>query len=474
VQGIVEYKSIGDLGAAFSNPLQFFRPLLLYISYSLGGMNPAYFRIFGILFHIGVVVTAYLLLTKLYNRGYAFFTAAIFAVHPVAVESVTWISATTYPQYSFFLMLALLTYVLSKKRHWYYYLSLGAYVLSLLSSEKAVVLPAILLLAEISFYKVKKGWKNVVPYVVLSVGMGLFHILNLASRIAHTEVLSIHKTGYRNPLHAIPISISSYFRLIFFPDTLTLYHTDELTMSYAQFAVRCVFTLLCVAAVFVAYRKSKFVFFWLSFFFLALMPTLLPVDVIWVVAERYVYLGALGLIAATVYVLHRNAKGKANLLCLYAVLAVIVSVLMYRSVLRNAEWRDEPTFWMATRDASPSSFNARMNAGKVYMMQGQYSDAGTEFESAASIRPDRGDAYLMRANAYISQGDKTNAIEYYRLALMHDSSIWQSHQNLAAIYHSVGEFRMAEAEIDKAIALRPGESAIRRLKLKIDTSLKGK
>lgn len=463
IKAIVQNPSIGDINDVFSHNLSFLRPLLLFISYSLGGLDPAFYRGFNILFHMATVLVLYLILSHLHKGRYAFYTAAIYAVHPILTESVTWISGVSYPQYAFFLTASLLAYMISKKKPWVYYVSFALFLLSMFSSEKAVVMPLILILYELSFSSLNKNGKRIVPFAVLALVFGAALLLNLAPRVASFDSYSPHKTQFYNPLQQIPIAISSYLSLIFWPASLTLYHTGELTMGWLEFVVRWIvlagFTVLLV----VAFRKSKFVFFWLGFFAVSLVPSLIPYEIVWVVAERYVYLASIGIIAAVVYILFKTLRGKRSRQVLYVVLSTIIVILMIRSIVRNRDWQNEDRFWIATSKVSPSSYNARVNAGNVYLKEGNYELAKHEYEESIRIIPSRGDGYHNLANAYIAMNNLDMATRYYKKALSMNPNIWQSRQNLAAIYIKKGDLRAAHAELLQAVAHAPENTDLRRL-----------
>jgi len=126
---------IGSVTSFLSQPYAFVQPLLYSFAYKVGALNPAIYRLINIVFHLGTVWTIYLLFSALGKKSDGFYPAAIFAVHPILIESVGWISGGPYVRYSFFLLAALLTYIMSKKNKQFYFISLTFTALGLFASE---------------------------------------------------------------------------------------------------------------------------------------------------------------------------------------------------------------------------------------------------------------------------------------------------------------------------------------------------
>lgn len=454
LRGVTGNPTIGDASSIFARPLHFFRPLLLFISHSIGGFTPFFYRIFNLFFHLGTVWSLYLILALLVNSQIALFAAALFAVHPILTESVTWISGVTYPQYSFFLMLSFYFYLRSKKNSKRYIPSLILFVFSMLSSEKAVVMPLLLICIEISFYSLKQNWKKIIPYFGIAGVVGGLFMLNIGARISSFQSEFYSKPEFYNPLEQLPIAISSYLQLIFWPSGLTIYHS-ELAMGTIEFIIRWIVLIILLVGIYISFKKSRFVFFWLCFFLLALSPTLIPLSIVWVVAERYAYLATAGVIAAFVYVLFKCAKTKEHESVVYTILIVLIIALMIRSIVRNIDWQNEDNLWIATGKTSPSSQNTHNNLGDVYGRRHDYARAIAEFKKAVEIKPDYADAYHNLANTYMETGNMSEAEKNYLLALKYNPQLWQSHQNLGALYYEQQKYDKALEEFSKAVEIFP-------------------
>lgn len=458
---IVHNPQVGNLGIIATRPFGFIRLLLNFFAFHIGGMNPLFFRLINYAFHLGIVYLIFILFDLFYSTRIAFFTSALFAVHPAITEAIVWISGGTYPQYSFFFLLSFLLYLLSKQNKKFYLFSVATFILSFMSHpQMPMALFLIFPLWEICFGNLKKNWPKTLPFVFIT---GAFLLITLGSLPEReTTLKSIHyqEGGVDNPIMVIIIAVSSYLQLIFFPKTLTLYHS-ELSFNQTEFYTRSLLTLLMILVTLMSFKKNKFLFFWLAFFFIALSPTLTPFRLNWVVAERYLYLPSLGIFAVIAYTLDQLAQKKSLKVPIYVLFASILILLSIRTIIRNIDWKNEDNLWIATGKTSPSSPNAHNNLGDVYGRHGDKQAALREFQKAIEIKPNYGDAYHNLANTYRELGQIDKALENYQKALEFNPNLWQSYQNIAAIYFQAKQFTQALDNIQKAITINPGSLNLR-------------
>lgn len=258
IPGIVNNPHIG----AFKWPgPAFLRSYTNDIFFNLWGLNPVPYRTLNILFHLGCTWLVFMLINFMTRKkSLAFWTAAIFAVHPVLTEPIIWISGGLYPQYSFFVLLGLWLYIIKDKNKKYYYFSLLSFLGALLSSEKAIIFPLIILLWEMCFDKFNPaaaGWKKITPYFVISAGWAIIYLSRIFQRFTDLQTWHYESPATYNPLLQIPIAISSYFELIFWPEKLTIYHT-EMRFLVWEFVLRSVLVVLFIGLIIFlfVYKKS--------------------------------------------------------------------------------------------------------------------------------------------------------------------------------------------------------------------------
>lgn len=466
ISGILQNKNIGDLSAVFSHPISFLRDLFYYFIYKIGGLNPIYFRLLNICLHLGSTWLIFAILSLLFNPTVGLFTASVFAVHPLQSEAITWISGGPYSQYSFFLLLSFLLYIIYGKKHSFkfYILSLISFLLSLLSTEKGAVYPLFLFLYEYSFNNInfKNTWKKILPFFALSALWFLLFLTQgaIGGRMTTLQANYYQPGGLENPLIQIPVAISSYLNLIFVPIGLTLYHSEEMVLNNFAYAARLTVFLIFIFSIFYSFRKNKKVFFWLSFFFISLWPVLTPLKISWIVAERYVYLGSLGIYVVVALLAEKLGKIDKNPKVPYFLLAMILPILGILTIIRNAEWKNQDTLWLATAKTSPSSPQNHNNLGDYYFRQGNLEQAVKEFTIATQLKPNYGDAYHNLGNVYHQIGKLKEALENYEKALQFNPNLWQTHQNLAAVYFELKDYNQAVNHIKKVISIYPSDSKL--------------
>jgi len=457
---ILKNKNIGNLFYYLLNqPKAFLRSLLYFFAYKIDGLNPLFFRLINIFFHLGSVWLIYGLISLLVSPVLALFTAGIFAVHPIETEAVTWISGGPYSQYSFFLLLAFLLFVLAKYKNQpikFYLASIFTFLLALFTTEKALIFPLILLSFEITFGIIAKNWKKLIPFFSLSAFWTLFILFSgtLSGRMTSLETEFYQTPGVENPLVQIPIALASYLRLTFWPDKLTLYHS-ELNFTQWQYFLMLMITLAFLALIIWAYKKNRLIFFWSSFFIISLLPNLTPLKIGWVVAERYVYLGSIGIIFLIALAIYKIGQITKKRLAALIIFAIVILSLSTRTIIRNFDWKNQDTLWLATAKTSPSSHQNHNNLGDLYARHGEYKKAIEEFKKAVELKPNYGDAYHNLANVYHQINRDDLAEENYKKALEFNHNLWQSYQNLAAIHFSQKNFQLAKEELEKAIQIDP-------------------
>ena len=448
---IANNKELGTLRYALAHPQHF----LNATAYAACDMAPQCFRIRNIFFHLGAVLTAFALLNVLWRRKDApFFAAALFAVHPLLTESVTWISGLPYVFYGFLLLLSFLLYILSRDNRRLFFFSIVVFALALFVSEKAIVLPLILFLYEIVYGKNALPWKRLIPYIGLGAIRGILLLANIGERVRSLEQDYYQQPDIANPLVQIPFALTKYLELMLWPAGLTLYHT-ELSVGQGEYVFRLVFFLLFIGVLIYAYKKHKDIFFWLAFFVITLLPTLLPLGVAWVVAERYAYLGTLGVMAGAALIVARLHAHTRLTLAIPIVIALIVIALSARTIIRNADWSTQDSLWFATAEVSPEGHVIHNNLGDVYVRRGDLDTAVKEFLTAIEIKPSYADAHHNVANVYNEMGRTDDALAHYRTALELNPRLWQSHQNIARIYFDAGRIEEAREEIKKALDINP-------------------
>ncbi len=461
--GILENRFTKDLSNIYTHPLAFVQPTIYYVAYKLGGFNPFFYRLINVLFHMGAVWMLYLLLILLTTPLTALFAASLLAVHPIEIEAVAWVAGGTYSQYTFFFLASFILYILFKKSSRYklllYFGAVFLYFSANAVSVMAPVLWIVLMFYELAYGNLKKNWPYLIPFFLIN----CFYIFRLSGSVAPR--LQTFKTGYYqdnsyyNPFTQIPIAISNYLELLFWPDKLTLYHT-ELLFTPINFAIRVGVTIVYFGSLIYLFFKNKKIFFWLSLYVVAILPTLSPFRIAWIVAERYVYLGTIGIFVLFAMLMEWLATRRNLKIVVYSAMAIILIALTTRTIVRNIDWSDEDHLWIATARTSPTSFVNHNNLGDMYARHGQFEKSIVEFEKALSLNPNYADAYNNLGNTFGRMGRMNDAIASYQYALKLNPGIWQSYENIGVIYFGQKKYALAEENTRKAVELYPENTSL--------------
>lgn len=426
--------------------------ILQYWTYHVFGLVSWPFRLTNILFHMGNVVLVWLVVQKIVKKPTVSFIASVlFAVHPLAIEGVTWISGGIYAEYSFFFLLSFYLYVSRRTGSIFFFL------LSLLISEKAVPLLLLFPLYEWMVGNMKKNWKRLIPYVVISIGVMLFYISRLGMRIIDLEGANYQTvSGLYNPLYQVPIAISSYLALFVWPEALTLYHSS-FQYTVWELGIRMLVTAGFLAAAVYGVVKKRLFGFWFTWVVCGLGITLLPLKISWIVAERYMYPAVIGLsvVVGMLFdaILSRKRWNVVGI-CLIAVVALALSM---RTIVRNNDWRTEDSLWVATAIVSPDDPHSWNNMGDVYGRHGEYEKSIEAFTRAIQMNPNYADAYHNIGNTYVYMKKYQEAVPFFEKALSINPNLWQSYQDLAFIAVADKEYPKAIEYFKQALVINPNE-----------------
>jgi len=437
VDGIVNNPEIFKFSWVWQNPTVILNRLSYFIISNVFGVIPWPFRLVNIGVHLLTVIGVLVLVDKLINKTVAMVAAVLVAVHPLMIESVTWISGNGYSWYGALLVWSLIFYVRAGKSWKQWLISIGLFLAALEFSEKAAVLPGILLVYRLIVDRKRGKWWDLVPYIALS---GLWLVMNIrgvGARLNYlqTEFNSKVETQSAikiNPLVQTPVALSNYLGLIVWPDKLTLYHS-EMNFTRTQFSLLVGITIIYfLATAWLLWRRSLAGFF-LSWLVIGLSPTLVPLGVAWIVAERYAYFGAIGIFILIAWGLVSLSEKPKWTEAGWTITVIIACLLLIRTLVRNSDWQDQDHLWLSAERTSPSSPQNHNNLGDLYGRRGNLQLAEWHFKKAIELNPNYADAMHNLGNTYVRLGRFDEAIKMYEAALQNKPSLWQSEQQLKAV-----------------------------------------
>jgi tetratricopeptide (TPR) repeat protein len=464
------------------------------VEYSQSQLNPKTYHTTNLILHIlnSILVLAFIwLLSK--QKYTALFVALLFAVHPMHVESVAWISERKDVLYSFFYLASLCSYMLyiSKQKQLFYIITFFLFVLALLSKAMAVTIPVVFIAID---YYLKtpinfQSLKNKIPFFILSLLTGVFAI---KAQLAFDAIGDASAHPFYDRILFGCYGIINYIFKLFLPINLSCFYAYPIKQSNVYPIVYYLAPLVVLALVFVLYkffRTNRVVVFGSLLFLItiALVLQILPVGEA-IVADRYTYLPYIGLFFIIATAIEKQIQ-KSNPLkpIIYILTVSAIIIFSYMSHKRSLVWKNGFILWdNAIQNSAPSytSYYCRGNAyatlnnhqkaiddfnaaerirktdynlyysrGYSYYFTQQYQLAIEDFNAALKLNPNIFDAYLTRGGAYFQLKQYEKAIDDYNIVLSINPNHAPTHCNKAIIYLYIGQYEKAKKAAQKAADL---------------------
>jgi Flp pilus assembly protein TadD len=437
------------------------------IEHALWGLNTTGYHWVNLLLHVGNALLVWAVLARLKVPG-AWLAAAIFALHPVQVESVAWITERKNVLMAFFFLLTLLGWIAfvdeRSRRPWIFYcLALIFYVLALSAKATACTLPAALFL--ILWLQNKpitmRRLIQIVPFVILGIGMGLLAVWWERYHQGTNRAVFT----FLSPIERILVASRAvwfYLSKIFWPSNLTFIYprwkispADLVDYSWLLAGMAaCV--AICVLRRYVGRSVEA-----AAAFFVAILSPVLGFIMLFTfrytfVADHYQYLACIGPIAlASAGIVSLSDK-------FVQYRAVIVGgALLVVAILGTATWRqagmysDIETLWRATLARNPECWMADTNLGLVLFQKGQIDDAIAHYRTALQLQPDWWDAEYNLGTALLAKGQVDEAILHCERAVSMRPTDPDAQVSLGNLLFQKGRIDEAIAHYQKAVTVHP-------------------
>jgi tetratricopeptide (TPR) repeat protein len=451
---------------SMDSPSQYF-PLtytVFRIERSLWGLNPAGYHGVNILLHAINALLVWLLLKRLRVPG-AWLAGALFALHPVQVESVAWITELKSILSLFFILLTLfcwIEFVGERSRRFWYWLALVFYAPALFSKTTACTLPAALLL--ILWLKTKPiDWRRlaqVVPFLAMGLGMGLLTVW--WERFHQATQGKLFSMGLRERILVASHALWFYAGKLFWP--------VNLTFSYPRWAIEpanpsaygwLVMGIGLGAAIYFTRRFVGRSVEVATLFYVATLSPLLGFVMLYTfrytfVADHYQYVASIGLIAlaAAGITIAFKTKPFLKLACSGALLLTL-GILTWRQagIYRNLE-----TLWRDTLAKNPDCWLAHNNLGTDFAAKGRFDEAIESFHQAIQINPNSAVTLYNLGLALADKGRSDEAIENFRHAIQINPDYRDALDDLGVALAAKGRFDEAIENFRQAIQINPNSS----------------
>jgi tetratricopeptide (TPR) repeat protein len=389
------------------------RPVLhatFFVDRSLYGLNPVGYHMLNLLLHLASGLLIYRILTSAVNderSSVPFWTALVFLIHPIATETVTYISGRASGLMAFFYLLSLFLYVKASDeseieglRRFYLWGAVASFVLSIGSKESAVTLPVILLLWDVLIRRLKNTSLRTtllshVPFWItagLAASWAWRHPRYMALAQFSVEIRPF-RDHLLSQIHAVAYAVL----LCFTPWNQNFDHDLPVFHSFAEWPLPADLLLLSGMATvaLLSVRKLPLVAFGLAWFLIQLVPTsLIPRNDL--LSERNLYLPAIGLVLAIVSlgshliqwlltVVQRSLFVRVGAAMLATALVADLGLFTYH---RNQLYQDRILLWSDAVAKSPNKARPHNNLGYAYALRDDWDHAIEEFRTAARLDPD--------------------------------------------------------------------------------------
>ncbi len=418
---------------SWSSVAELFRPTdrymyhpLTMVSYMLewhvAGPDPSLFHTTNLLLHcLNIIALFFLFRTLRANAALALFAVALFALHPLQVESVAWISARKDLLSVFFLLISLLLFVRRRENSFMMLLpSLLAFIAALLSKPSAVVLPGVIMLLQRAL---EKEWRreSFVPIIPFAVIAG-FYTIFIANTVTSPSaapmtlyplweriVLTVYAAVSYPLQFLVPIGLSANYA---YP-ALT---EAPLPMRYSVTAMAGI--LAALGAVLFR-KKNPEILFGAAVYVILIAPTLqlIPFHNAALTADRYVYVGLVGLSIALFGIVHRVfvSVGAGTGLFRF-VLLLIVTMHIVWTVERIPVWKGSVELFSDVLRNDPENVIAFGNRANARIAAGDYTGAIEDCDRMLARLPRNAKAHYNRALAHGQLGQWNASIADFSAA----------------------------------------------------------
>jgi tetratricopeptide (TPR) repeat protein len=451
------------------------------IEYRLFGLNPSVFHITNLVFHLLNTILVFRLILMLTRKtDTSSIVALFFAIHPLHVETVSFLSQRKDVLYAFFYLASLISYVHSMKGNSklaFFIASLLFFLLSLLSKSMAVTLPVLLLLMD--YYSGRRftwrsGWSKI-PFFALALVFGIVAIL---SQKAYGAIIDLPAFSALERVFLVSYACLFYIFRMFVPFNLSAVHLYPARsaggMLPLEYYLAPLLILMILWGVFKAGKFKKELVFGLGFYLItiSLVLQILPVGSA-IVAERYTYVPYIGLffVVGQFYSATATSAGRPTgrmrpvFLSLLIGYAVLFSVTTWR---RNEVWKNSFTLWSDVISKNPSATVAYYNLGVARFNAKDFRGAIDDYSRAIELKPDYAEAYNYRGESKLLLQDDQGALADFDRAIVLKPDNAEAYKNRGDTRNRLKDYEGAVADFTRALSIKPddGDAYFRRAKSK--------
>jgi len=434
----------------------------------LHGLNAGWHHFTNVLLHCLAVVLLFVALERMTGALWrSAFVSAVFAVHPLHVESVAWIAERKDVLSAVFFMVTLLAYF-----HYTRSPSIGRYLivaivfaLGLMSKPMLVTLPFVLLLLDywplgrFDAHRSNTGRQVLqlimekIPLITLSAVSSLITFLAQRGAIGWTEQLPMSER-ITNAFVAYVV----YIRQMFWPTELAVFYPHpENRLPIWEVSLALIILVGIMAAAFVLRKRAPYLVTGWLWYLGMLVPVIGLLQVGWQGhADRYTHLPQIGLYIAVTWALTDLIRSwRFQRTALSAAALIVIGALSWRGWLQTSYWRDSETLFTHALAVTSNNDVALNNLGIIFLDKGQLDDAISKLQAAIDLRPENAPAHDNLAKALLKKGQVAEATVHYRKFLELEPANVEARNTLGTALIQQGHIREAIDQWQEVLALQP-------------------
>ncbi|MGA9527838.1 MAG: tetratricopeptide repeat protein [Terriglobales bacterium] len=453
---------------------------LTWLSHALDcelfGLNPVGHHAVNVLLHAGSAVLLFLLLQNATGfRWRSLMVAALFALHPINVESVAWAAERKNVLSMFFFLLALLAY------GWYarkpglgrYSAVFLAFLLALLSKPQVITFPFLLLLWDYwpleriavppaaALRKVSRLLLEKVPFLLACVASA---VVTVKAQGAGNTIKDFSQYSLPLRLENALISYVRYLGKAFWPSNLVPLYPHPTHLYPAWQVASAAILLLLITALVLLRREQRYLIVGWFWFLGSLVPMIGLVQVgDQAMADRYAYLPFIGLFLMIVWLLADIAHAREISPRWLAIPAISCLLLLATLTYRQAGyWHDTESLWRRTLELTQDNYIAHKGLAAILLRDpGRAEEAMTHYRAVLALRPDDARANVVLGEYEQRHGNLQAAVAHYQAVVLDSSTTALSravaYANLGFAYRQMGQPIKAREALESSLQLVPDQ-----------------
>ena len=451
---------------------------LTWISHMLDcqfyGLNPGGHHFTNALLHAATAILLFLVLRQMTGTFWrSAFVAAVFAIHPLHVESVAWVAERKDVLSGLFFMLTIGAYVRYARAPWSplrYGLVVLLFALGLMCKPMLVTMPFVLLLLDywpLNRFATLQGQGGEHPKIRRRLILEKLPLLGLS--LASCAVTLFAQRSSMAPVARISpplrlgnavISYADYLRQMFWPsDLAALYPWEAARLGVSNIVPSIVLLVGVSAAVLVLRRRRYLVTGWLWY-----LVMLLPVIGILQVgnqarADRYTYLPQIGLyLVLTWGAADLCARWRYRPVLLTSLSSIILVALIFSARAQASYWQDSETLWSHALACTTDNIIAEGNLGQACYAKGKTREAMMHFENSLRIAPNQAPIHSSLGVSFLEMGRVNESLAHLQKALEIEPKFADAHYNLGNTYLQMGQAKEALSHYNRALEIDPDDT----------------